>query len=80
MAEYVELLDYEIRSIRYSNVARCDVRIWARAKTLTKDVEGEFMLMLARYNDEGNVAMPGDDGHWTVQQNCLYNIMNEKFA
>lgn len=80
MAEYVELLDYEIRSIRYSTVARCDVRIWARAKTLTKEVEGEFMLMLARYNTEGNVAMPGDDGHWTVQQNCIYNIMNEKFA
>ena len=36
MAEYVELLDYETRLIRYSTVARCDVRIWARTKTLQK--------------------------------------------
>ena len=32
MAVYVELLGYEIRSIRYCTVARRDVRIWLQQK------------------------------------------------
>lgn len=81
MAEYVELLAYEFRSFRHTNVARCDVRIWAKAKTLTKDVEGEFDLLLLRFTSKGDIAMPNDkDGRWCVQQLCIYNVMNEKFA
>lgn len=81
MAEFVELLDYEVKVIRYSSVARCEVRISARAKTLKKEIEGEFYLMLLRLTSAGDVAMPNDeDCRWVVQQNCIYNIMNEKFA
>ena len=81
MAEYVELLAFDFRSFRYTNVARCDVRIWAKAKTLTKDVEGEFDLGLLRFTAKGDIAMPNDeDGRWYVQQFCIYSVMNEKFA
>ena len=81
MAEFVELIGYDIKSIRYSTVARCDVRIRARAKTLKKEVDGEFNLLLLRFTSTGEVAMPNDeDCQWAVQQNCIYNIMNEKFA
>lgn len=81
MAEYVELIAYEFRSFRYTSVARCDVRIWAKAKMLTKDVEGEFDLGPLRFTAKGDVATPSDkDGHWCVQQYCIYSVMNEKFA
>lgn len=81
MAEFVELEDFEIKTIRFSTVARCDVRVWAKAKTLRKEVEGEFDLFMIRYTAKGDVAMPHDeDCIWAVQQNCIYNVMNEKFA
>lgn len=81
MAEYVTLNEYEVFRIRHSTVARCDVRVRVQAKTLTKVVAGQFDLFLIRYNQDGNVAMPTDqDCIWAVQQNCIYNVMNEKFA
>lgn len=81
MAEIVELLDYEIKLIRYSSVARCVVRFSARAKTLKKEIVGDFDLILLRFTSAGDVAMPTDEGcRWLVQQNCIYNVMNEKFA
>ena len=54
MTEYIELTGYEILSIRQSTVARCDVRIRAKARTLTKDVEGEFDLVLFRFTCSGS--------------------------
>ena len=78
--DLVELSDSEILSFHRTSVARCDVRIWAKAKTLTKDVEGEFNLVIFRFADDGNVAMPNDNGRWCIQQNFMYNIMHEKFA
>lgn len=81
MAEFVVLEDYEINRIRYSTVARCDVRIHAHAKTPTKTVGGEFDLLLIRYTLDRDIAMPTDQGCvWAVQQSCIYNVMNEKFA
>lgn len=80
-AELVALDEYEIIRIRHSTVARCDIRVRIQAKTLTKTVAGEFNLFLIRYTAGGDVAMPTDqDCIWAVQQNCIYNVMNEKFA
>ena len=46
-----------------------------------KEVNGEFDFRVLRFTGDGNVAMPSDeDGSWVVQQNCIYNVMNEKFA
>lgn len=79
MAEFVELEQFEFRRIRYSTVARCDARVWVKAKTLRETVEGELDLLVIRYTDGGDVAMPNDDNCvWTVQQLCIYNVMNAK--
>jgi len=81
VAELVSLDEYDIIRIRHSTVARCDVRVRIRATTLTKTVAGEFNLFLIRYTADGNIAMPTDqDCIWAVQQNCIYDVMNEKFA
>ena len=81
MAELVTLDEYEIIRNRHSAVARCDARVRIHARTLTKPVVGEFSLLLIRYTSDGNVAMPNDqDCTWAVQQNCIYNVMNERFA
>lgn len=81
MAEFVELEHFEFRRIRHSTVARCDARVWVKAKTLSKTVEGELDLLVIRYTADGNVAMPTDgDGTWTIQQNCIYNVMHGKFV
>lgn len=61
MAEFVELEQFEFRKIRYSTVARCDARVWVKAKTLRETVEGELDLLVIRYTQGGNVAMPYDD-------------------
>jgi len=52
----------------------------ANAKTLTKEVEGEFKLVIFRFAADGNVSMPSQNGRWCIQQNFMYNIMHEKFA
>lgn len=81
MAEFVELEQFEFRKIRYSTVARCDARVWVKVKTLRETVKGELDLLVIRYTDGGEVAMPNDDNCvWTVQQLCIYNAMNAKFV
>ena len=81
MCEFVDLLDYEIKSIRHSTLVRCDVRIWVRAKTFAKQVNGEFELYLLRCTRGGVVAMPNDEGcKWVVRPNCIYDVMNGKYA
>jgi hypothetical protein len=79
-ADWIELIDYEIRSIHRANIARCDVRVWIAAKTLKKEVEGEFSLIAFRFTVGGDVAMPSEDGRWSIQQNFIYNIVHEKFS
>ena len=79
-ADHVDLVDYEILSIYRTSFARCDVRIWAKATTLTKEIEGEFSFVAFRYKTDGNVAMPSEDGRWCIQQNFMYKVMHQKFA
>lgn len=80
MAEFIELKEFEFCKIRYSTVARCEARVWVRAKTLRDTVEGVLDLLLIRYTSNGNAAMPNDeDCVWTVQQSCIYDVMNGKF-
>lgn len=81
MAEFIELEKFELRRMRYATVARCDARVWVKAKTLRETVEGELDLLVIRYTQDGKVAMPNDsDSVWTVQQLCIYNVMNAKFV
>ncbi len=79
--DFVELSDFEVVRFRKAGVARCEALVSVNAKTLNKDVAGQFTLLLFRFNGDGVPAMPGDrDGKWVVQQNCIYNVMNEKTA
>lgn len=81
MVERVSLDEYEVVRIRYSTVARCDVRVRVEAKTMAKTIAGEFQLFLLHYTADGDVAMPADHGcTWAVQQNWIYNVVNENFA
>ncbi|MEP3346755.1 MAG: hypothetical protein ABJN34_08960 [Litoreibacter sp.] len=81
MAEFVELEQFEFRKIQYSTIARCDARVWVKAKTLRETVEGELDLLIIRYTEDGDMAMPNDSNcTWTVQQLCIYNVMNAKFV
>ncbi len=80
MSQCVELEQFELRNIQYSTVARCDARVWVKAKTLRETVEGELDLLVIRYRDGGIVVMPNDDNCvWTIQQLCIYNVMNGRF-
>lgn len=80
-ADLVDLQIYEIVRFRHANVARCEAVVRVRAKTLKKQVEGQFDIALLRFNSDGDIAMPMDtDGRWAVQQSCIYDVMHEKFT
>lgn len=84
MAERVALDEYEIIRIRHSAIARCDVRVKIRATARTtsnKSISGYFSISIFHNTSDGKIAMPSDkDCIWAVQQGCIYNVMNEKFA
>lgn len=75
-AELVELLDFEIRSVRQVTVARSEAIVFMRGKTLIKDVEGEFLIPGFYHTHNGDLAMPTDDGYWAIQQGCLFDLMH----
>lgn len=79
MAEFVELQDYELVTVRHTTVARAEAIVRVTAKTIRKDVSGTIEVLAFRSKPDGGIAMPLDDGHWCVQQNCIYGVMNEKF-
>ncbi len=79
-AEVVQLLEFQVRSIRQTTVARAEAIVFLRGQTLTREVQGEFILLSFRHTFDGDVAMPNDDGYWTVQQLCIFNLMHEKTA
>lgn len=81
MTELVELLGYEIKSIRYSTIVRCDVRICATVKTWKTEVKGNIDLFLLKVTTSGNLAMQdNEEFRWVVQPNFVYDIVNGKFA
>jgi hypothetical protein len=77
-AEVVELTGYELRSVRQSTVARAEARAFLRGKTLKSLVQGEFEIFGFRQTSSGDIAMPTDEGYWTVQQGCIFDLMHER--
>ena len=78
-AEYIELLAFEVRSVRQSTVARADIIAFLKGKTLKEYVEGEFQILTFRHTTEGEVAFPTDTGHtgqWLVQPACIFDLMH----
>ena len=65
-AEFIELTDFEIRSVQQSAVARADAVAFLKGSTPNGDVEGEFQVVAFRHTTEGDIAMPTDPGRWFV--------------
>ena len=81
LAEFIDLLDYEIKLFRYSTIARCDVRISARAKIGDKEVTGDVDLFLLKFTQSNEIAIHNEDEfRWAVQQNFICSMLNKKFA
>ena len=75
-AEFIELTDFEIRSVRQSTVARADADAFLKGRKPNGDVEGEFQIVAFRHNTEGEIAMLDDPGRWFVQQACIFDLMH----
>ena len=75
-AEFIELTDFEIRSVRQSSVVRVDAVVFLKGRTPNRDVEGEFQVVAFRHTTEGEIAMPNDPGLWFVQQACIFDLMH----
>lgn len=78
ICQFVELVSFNIRSVKQSTVARSEALVYVTAKTLTNEVDGMFELLAFRNTTDGDIAMPTDDGIWSVQQLCVYNVMHGK--
>ena len=75
-SEFINLTDFEIRSVRRSTVVRADAVVFLKGSTLKGDVEGEFQIVAFRHTTEGDIAMPTDPGRWFVQQACIFDLMH----
>ena len=61
-SEFINLKDFEIRSVRRSTVVRADAVVFLKGSTLNGNVEGEFQVVAFRHTTEGDIAMPTDPG------------------
>ena len=75
-SEFIELIDFEIRSVRQSTVARADAVAFLKGRTWKGDVEGNFDVVAFRETMDGDIAMPTDPGRWFVQQACMFDLMH----
>ena len=75
-AEVIDLLEFEVRSVRRSTVARADATAFLKGKTPTGYVEGEFRILAFRYTENGDIAMPSTPGKWLVQQACMFDLLH----
>ncbi len=73
--EFVELNDFKIQSLMQSAVARAEAIAFLEGKTLRGTVKGEFLIVAFRYTTEGDIAMPTDAGHWSIRQDCIFDLM-----
>jgi hypothetical protein len=77
-AGLVDLIEYELRSVRQSTVARAEARVFLHGRALSNDVKGEFEILAFWYTPNDEIAMPADQGYWKIQSYCIFDLMNEK--
>ncbi|GAB3442985.1 hypothetical protein [Insolitispirillum peregrinum] len=77
-AEQIKLKEFEIISISQTTVARAEAHVQMKGESLGRNICGEFLILAFRYTASGDVAMPTDEGTWHVQQNCMFDLMNER--
>lgn len=75
-AELVDLIEFELLSVRQSTVARAESRVLLRGRSLNREIQGEFQILIFRDTFKGDIAMPTDEGHWVVQQGCVFDLLN----
>lgn len=73
-SEFIELIDFEIRSVRHCAIAGANAVTFLKGRTMKGDVEGEFEIVAFRETTDGEVAMPTDPGRWFVQQACILDL------
>ena len=73
--ESINLVDFEIRSVRQNTIARTEAVVFLKGKTLQGDVEGEFQVVALRTTAEGGIVMPTDEARWFVQEKCIWDLM-----
>lgn len=75
--QLVELEHYELQSVTQPTIARAEATVLMRGHTLQKTIEGKFQLIGFKSKDDGDFAMPTDEGFWTIQQGCIFKLINE---
>ena len=75
-SQLVELVEFEVRSIRQSTVARADATVFLTGKTTKGSVQGEFQITAFRHTANGDVAMPDVPGKWLVQEACIFDLLH----
>lgn len=76
--ELVKLVEYDMVSVSQVTVARAEARVRLLGETMKGKVEGEFLLLAFKHTEDGDVAMPTDQGSWQIQQGCIYDLLNER--
>ena len=74
--ELIELCDFALRSVRQFTVARADAVAYLTGRTMRGNVDGEYRIILFRYTENGEVAMPADSGVWRVQEACMFELLH----
>ena len=74
--EFINLLAFEIRSVRQSTIARAEAIVFLKGWKLREEVEGEFQVVARRTNPEGGLVLPADEGQWFVQEKCIWDLLS----
>ena len=75
MTEIVGLEKFDLLTVKHSTVSRCDILVQLSVKLNNRIVEKELNLLVFRFTDEGNMALPSEKSNfWVVQQNFIYKV------
>ncbi|GLQ27430.1 hypothetical protein [Sulfitobacter pacificus] len=76
--ELIELLEFDIQSVKQTSVARADAIVVMKGSSLKGPVQGTYGIAAFRNTETGDVAMPTDIGDWQVQQGCMFNLLHQR--
>ena len=74
--ESINLLAFEIRSVRQSTIVRTEAVTFLKGRTLQGDVEGKFQVVALRTTAEGGIVPPTDEARWFVQEKCIWDLLS----
>ena len=74
-AELTDLTHFHVHSVRQAAVARAEAAVRLKGRAPRGLVEETFEIVAFRYKDNGDVAMPNENGKWLVRDNCIFEFM-----